>query len=128
MLDYLKTAPKGILLEDPEGGAYNNSSAFALFSQNISAIGWPGHEYQWRGRILLAELPHHGQASSQRHPVGQSSLGGCLDGRPLGFRIGKRNPEFEDVCTTGDECVQRWNGCVEIRITGGDEGGQGLAS
>lgn len=63
MLDYLKTAPKGILLEDPEGGAYNNSSAFALFTQNVSAIGWPGHEYQWRGNAGFvndrAELARH---------------------------------------------------------------------
>lgn len=49
MLDHLQNAPKGIMLEDPEGGSYVRSSAFALFTGNISAIGWPNHESIWRG-------------------------------------------------------------------------------
>ncbi len=49
MLDHLQNAPKGIMLEDPEGGSYVRSSAFALFTGNTSAIGWPNHESIWRG-------------------------------------------------------------------------------
>ncbi len=50
MLDWLKVAPDGIVLEGLEdGGAYMSTSALTLFSGKPAAIGWPTHEDQWRG-------------------------------------------------------------------------------
>lgn len=50
MLDWLRVAPNGVVLEGLEdGGAYMSTSALALFSGKPAAIGWPTHEDQWRG-------------------------------------------------------------------------------
>ena len=50
MLDWLKVAPDGVVLEGlEEGGAYMSSSAMSLFAGKPVAIGWPTHEAQWRG-------------------------------------------------------------------------------
>jgi Uncharacterized membrane protein (DUF2298) len=50
LLEFLKVSPRGVVLESLDaGGAYTPSSAFALFSGQSSANGWPDHEAQWRG-------------------------------------------------------------------------------
>lgn len=52
MLDWLKAAPRGIVVEgmDNAGGeTYSAASAMALFSAKPSASGWAHHESQWRG-------------------------------------------------------------------------------
>jgi hypothetical protein len=49
ILAYLKNAPKGLVLESIEQGAYSTSSALALFANKSLALGWPDHEQQWRG-------------------------------------------------------------------------------
>ncbi|MBI3776653.1 MAG: hypothetical protein HY273_14120 [Gammaproteobacteria bacterium] len=50
MLDWLKVAPGGVVLEGlADGGAYMSTSALSLFAGKPVAIGWPTHEAQWRG-------------------------------------------------------------------------------
>ena len=50
MLDWLKVAPDGVVLEGLEdGGAYMPTSALSLFAGKPVAIGWPHHEEEWRG-------------------------------------------------------------------------------
>ncbi len=50
MLDWLKVAPDGVVLEGlGEGGAYMSTSALSLFAGKPVAIGWPNHEAEWRG-------------------------------------------------------------------------------
>jgi len=49
ILEFLKVAPRGVVLESVDGGAYMRSSAFALFSGQLSANGWPDNETLWRG-------------------------------------------------------------------------------
>ncbi len=50
LLEFLKVSPRGVVLESLDaGGGYTPSSAFALFSGQLSANGWPDHEAQWRG-------------------------------------------------------------------------------
>ena len=50
LLEFLRVAPHGVVLESLDaGGGYTPSSAFALFSGQLSANGWPEHEAQWRG-------------------------------------------------------------------------------
>jgi Uncharacterized membrane protein (DUF2298) len=51
MLDWLKAAPRGIVVEGMDNGGgetYTPASAMALFSANPSASGWAHHESQWR--------------------------------------------------------------------------------
>ncbi|QNM97138.1 DUF2298 domain-containing protein [Chitinimonas koreensis] len=49
IVDWLRAAPRGLVLESVEQGAYSPSSAFALHAGQPSAAGWPDHESQWRG-------------------------------------------------------------------------------
>jgi len=50
LLEFLKVSSRGVVLESLDaGGGYTPSSAFALFSGQLSANGWPDHEAQWRG-------------------------------------------------------------------------------
>lgn len=49
ILDWLRNAARGLVLESVEQGAYSPTSAFALHSGQASAMGWPDHVAQWRG-------------------------------------------------------------------------------
>lgn len=49
ILNWLRAAPPGLVLESVERGAYGASSAFALHAGHPSAAGWPDHVAQWRG-------------------------------------------------------------------------------
>jgi hypothetical protein len=48
ILEFLKAAPRGVVLESLDSNAYTPSSAFALFSGQSSLNGWPDHESLWR--------------------------------------------------------------------------------
>lgn len=48
MLDWLRRAPKGIVLEGMNGAAYNNTGAFSMFSEKPMVLGWPSHQSLWR--------------------------------------------------------------------------------
>lgn len=48
MLTWLRNAPRGLVLEGMNGGAYNNTSAFSLFAEKPMVLGWPAHEALWR--------------------------------------------------------------------------------
>ena len=48
MLTWLVNAPRGIVLEGMNGGAYNNTGAFSLFANKPMVLGWPAHEALWR--------------------------------------------------------------------------------
>jgi hypothetical protein len=64
LLEFLKVSPRGVVLESLDaGGAYTPSSAFALFSGQLSANGWPDHVAQWRGN------PGHITANADRNRV-----------------------------------------------------------
>jgi uncharacterized membrane protein len=71
MLQYLSAAPPGVVLERPQGGAYDAVSAFALFAGKPAALGWPQHQEGWVGgsqyianeamtvrRFFAGELPN----------------------------------------------------------------------
>ena len=45
---YLKSLPRGVTLEDPEGESYTNQSAMTLFAGQPCYLGWEGHEQLWR--------------------------------------------------------------------------------
>ena len=48
-LEYLISAPYGVVLEGIDKAAYGKTSSFALFSNKSSLVGWHAHESQWRG-------------------------------------------------------------------------------
>ena len=49
ILRLLKESPPGVVLEHPRDRAFNEMSAYALFSGQPAHIGWIGHEFLWRG-------------------------------------------------------------------------------
>ncbi|WP_022942801.1 DUF2298 domain-containing protein [Psychromonas hadalis] len=48
-LEYLISAPYGVVLEGVDKAAYGKTSTLALFSNKSSLVGWHSHESQWRG-------------------------------------------------------------------------------
>jgi uncharacterized membrane protein len=50
ILNHLRVAEKGSVLEGLDGGSYTPASAFALHSGQVSALGWPDHESLWRNQ------------------------------------------------------------------------------
>ncbi|WP_148713783.1 DUF2298 domain-containing protein [Chitinolyticbacter meiyuanensis] len=49
ILEYLRSAERGIVVEGLDGGSYVNTSAFALHAAQPAMNGWPAHEGLWRG-------------------------------------------------------------------------------
>ena len=47
-VQYLKTAPYGVIAE-AVGGSYSSYARIAAQSGLPDVLGWPFHEYQWRG-------------------------------------------------------------------------------
>ena len=46
-VNWLKQAPRGIVLENWQGDAYNNQTLYALNSGQVSLMGWPSHVSLW---------------------------------------------------------------------------------
>jgi hypothetical protein len=46
-VNWLKQAPRGIVLENWQGDAYNNQTLYALNSGQVSLMGWPSHVSIW---------------------------------------------------------------------------------
>ncbi|XZG70656.1 DUF2298 domain-containing protein [Chitinibacteraceae bacterium HSL-7] len=49
IVEYLRAAPPGVVIEGVDGGAYMTTSAFALHSNQPAMNGWFSHVAQWRG-------------------------------------------------------------------------------
>jgi uncharacterized membrane protein len=49
VLDYLKVAPPGVVLERLPTGAFTYAGSIAMFSAHPSMLGWQAHEQLWRG-------------------------------------------------------------------------------
>jgi uncharacterized membrane protein len=50
ILDFLTSAPRGIVLQRLEAGAFTPAPAIALFAGQQAFLGWPEHEKLWRGQ------------------------------------------------------------------------------
>ena len=48
LINYLKTAPPGRVLENWQGDAYTPQTAYALFGGQAALMGWPNHLNIWR--------------------------------------------------------------------------------
>jgi uncharacterized membrane protein len=51
IVQYLQSAPPGIALESIAGNAYTDTGVLSLFGNKPSYLGWPDHEYTWRGGL-----------------------------------------------------------------------------
>lgn len=60
LLAWLRQAPRGIVLEGMQGGAYNNTGALSLFAGQPMLLGWPSHQALWR-RDVPGIWPLHDQ-------------------------------------------------------------------
>ncbi len=50
-LEFLRVAPKGVVLESPDNLAFCQVGAYSLFSQQPTVLGWTSHEQLWRGYL-----------------------------------------------------------------------------
>ncbi|MCH9696671.1 MAG: hypothetical protein K0U68_01070 [Gammaproteobacteria bacterium] len=50
MLNFLNTAPYGVVLENCYGNAYTDSGIYAAFSAKPTVMGWPEHLVTWHGK------------------------------------------------------------------------------
>jgi uncharacterized membrane protein len=71
IVQYLKQAPQGIVLENWLNDAYTNQTLFSLYSQQRSLLGWPNHVSLWHGApqevwLLNQEIKDFYQA---KHPA-----------------------------------------------------------
>lgn len=46
---YLREQPQGIVVENVKASAYDDSGAIALMGHKPVYLGWPDHQYTWRG-------------------------------------------------------------------------------
>lgn len=51
LINYLRNAPYGIVLENEYGNAYTNTSLYGLFTGKPVLLGWPIHLLTWRGDV-----------------------------------------------------------------------------
>jgi uncharacterized membrane protein len=50
LLEYLKTQPRGIVLQRLETGAFTPAPGIVIFAGQQAFLGWPEHEKLWRGQ------------------------------------------------------------------------------
>jgi hypothetical protein len=51
MFEYLKVAPKGVVLESILKNAFSNSSIYSIFNNKPVLLGWPSHLNTWHGKV-----------------------------------------------------------------------------
>jgi hypothetical protein len=51
VFNYLKAAPRGIVLENEYGYAFTNTTVYALYANKPALLGWPLHLVTWHGEV-----------------------------------------------------------------------------
>ncbi|MGD8833921.1 MAG: DUF2298 domain-containing protein [Desulfobacteraceae bacterium] len=51
MFEFMKEAPKGVVLESISKNAYCNTSMYSIFNDKPVLLGWPSHLHTWHGKI-----------------------------------------------------------------------------
>ncbi len=51
MFEFLKEAPKGVVLERVLDNAYSNTSMYSIFNNKPVLLGWPSHLNTWHGDV-----------------------------------------------------------------------------
>ncbi len=88
---YLRQQPQGISLENVKAAAYDDSGALSLMGGQAVYLGWPDHEYTWRGGF--------GEVTARKEPINQLYEGKLTD---AGRWARARNIEF--IVWAGREC------------------------
>ncbi len=52
LIDYLRQAPDGVTVESIAGNAYTDTGMLSLLGGKRLYMGWPDHEYTWRGGLV----------------------------------------------------------------------------
>ena len=103
-----------------------------IMGKGLDAIGLNrigiAHQHHRRRRVFPAKLTHQDQHAAQAHAMRQCPFGSTLNGGSIRHRIGKRHAEFDDVGAPRHQCPHQRQTEIGMRITGGNEGNQGLAA
>ena len=75
-----------------------------------------------------AELVYPVQDCSDIDLLSNCALAGMLDDRAVGNRVGKRHTQFDQVGASIDQCMHERDRRIRMRIAGGHEGYESLAS
>jgi hypothetical protein len=51
MFEFIKEAPKGVVLESILNNAYSNTSIYSVFNNKPVLLGWPSHLNTWHGDV-----------------------------------------------------------------------------
>jgi hypothetical protein len=51
VFEYLKEAPKGVVLESVLDNAYSNTSIYGIYNDKPVLLGWPSHLNTWHGKV-----------------------------------------------------------------------------
>ncbi|MNN41327.1 hypothetical protein D3C81_1554410 [compost metagenome] len=96
-----------------------------LFAHALDRVG-VAHQHHRGFGIGLAELAHPLQHLRQRHALRQRALGGALDHRAVGHRVGERHAQLDHVGAARHQRVHQRHGQAGLGIAGGDERNQAL--
>ena len=77
---------------------------------------------------LPADKAHNVQDFCQPKTMSQGALRSSLNHRPVSHRIAERDTEFDDARANACEFENQIAGSVQIRIAGGDERNEALAT
>ncbi|MCE0558087.1 DUF2298 domain-containing protein [Motilimonas sp. E26] len=74
MFNFLKQAPRGVVLENVPNNAYMHSSVYAIFNNKPVLMGWPSHLRTWHG-----EVPQVWKMTEKIRSFYAGTLGGSRD-------------------------------------------------
>ncbi|UXY15709.1 DUF2298 domain-containing protein [Chitiniphilus purpureus] len=94
ILEYLRAAPRGLVLEGLEGGAYMQTSAFALHAGQPAVNGWPAHVGQWRGEP--AYVPRDAETVRQLYRGALPNAAEWLNTRNVRYVVWSRYDQRRD--------------------------------
>src|SRR5688572_31973682 len=77
---------------------------------------------------LATNGPHDLQDFCQTKSMTQGALRGSLNHWPVSHRIAERHAELDDACTSARQFENQVKGSREIRVAGGDERNETLAT
>jgi hypothetical protein len=112
MIDYLKSAERGIVLENVTCTAYCDTAAISMFAAKPVLLGWPMHQQTWRGTAsgvwLLRDqiVSFYGGSKADALPWLQSSDVRYVLLTPADVRSGSRWSALHDLLQADFQWVE----------------------
>jgi len=88
---YLRQQPQGLSLENVKAAAYDDSGALSLMGGQAVYLGWPDHEFTWRGGF--------GEVNARKEPINQ-----LYEGKLANAGAWARARDIEFIVWGGREC------------------------